>query len=202
MSAIIITQASAPGERTRLLGYGAGSATASASTPTKSNGRSYRPYTSSSSPSSPTPSSPAYASGIATPSSTEILLRSRPLKDTISLPRFVLVCAGIWSANFVFAFQSTAIPTLAPGISSGFQHAELSSYLGSVFALANTAGKCHEGVGGVWRTGMGFSEERQRGRDKGTGEEIERERAGESGRMRRRVKGTACWRWSWESRGE
>ncbi|RSH93726.1 hypothetical protein EHS25_006374 [Saitozyma podzolica] len=190
MSAIIITQASAPGERTRLLGYGAASASATASNPTKSNGRSYRPYTSSSSssigPSSPSSPSPAYASGIATPSSTEILLRSRPLKDSISLPRFVLVCAGIWSANFVFAFQSTAIPTLAPGISSGFEHAELSSYLGSVFALANTAGKCRGGVGGVWRTGMRFSEEIQRGEAARRGSE---DKTDETGGPTRRVRG-------------
>lgn len=48
--------------------------------------------------------------------------------------------AGIWSSNFAFALQSTAIPTLAPTIASSFNHAELASYLGSVFTLANTAG--------------------------------------------------------------
>jgi MFS family permease len=48
--------------------------------------------------------------------------------------------AGIWSSNFTFAFQSTAIPTLAPTISSAFAHAELASYLGSAFTLGNTAG--------------------------------------------------------------
>lgn len=48
--------------------------------------------------------------------------------------------AGIWASNFTFAFQSTAIPTLAPSISSSFNHAELAAYLGSVFTLGNTAG--------------------------------------------------------------
>lgn len=47
---------------------------------------------------------------------------------------------GIWSSNFAFAVQGTAIPTLAPTISSHFNHAELAAYLGSVFGLANTAG--------------------------------------------------------------
>ncbi|WVR08996.1 hypothetical protein IAU60_006056 [Kwoniella sp. DSM 27419] len=74
-----------------------------------------------------------------TQSEIEQLHRSPPLKDSISTARFVVVCAGIWSANFVFAFQSTAIPTLAPAIGSAFQHAELSAYLGSAFTLANTA---------------------------------------------------------------
>ena len=68
------------------------------------------------------------------------LSRSAPLKDTISPARFIVICAGIWSANFVFAFQASAIPTLAPSISSGFNHAELSSYLGGVFSLASAAG--------------------------------------------------------------
>ncbi len=74
--------------------------------------------------------------------------RSAPLKDSISQTRFIIVCTGIWSANFVFAFQSSAIPTLAPSISSGFNHAELSSYLGSVFSLASAAG-----VSLTWETG-------------------------------------------------
>jgi hypothetical protein len=52
-----------------------------------------------------------------------------------------VIVIGVWSANFVFAFQSTAIPTLAPGISSGFEHAELASYLGSVFSLGSSAGE-------------------------------------------------------------
>ena len=69
-----------------------------------------------------------------------VLNRSAPLRDTISTTRFVLICVGIWSSNFVFAFQSTAIPTLAPGISSGFGHSELASYLGSIFSLTSAAG--------------------------------------------------------------
>lgn len=40
----------------------------------------------------------------------------------------------------MFAIQSTAIPTLAPTIASDFNHAELATYLGSVFTLGNTAG--------------------------------------------------------------
>lgn len=51
-----------------------------------------------------------------------------------------MISAGIWSSNFAFAFQTTAIPTLAPTISSQFEHAELASYLGSAFTLGNTAG--------------------------------------------------------------
>lgn len=66
--------------------------------------------------------------------------RSIPLKENLSTPRFIIICIGIWSANFIFAFQSTAVPTLAPSISSGFQHAELSAYLGSIFSLASATG--------------------------------------------------------------
>ncbi|CAK9783937.1 MFS general substrate transporter [Cutaneotrichosporon oleaginosum] len=66
--------------------------------------------------------------------------RSRPLKETMTRTRLVVILAGIWSSNFAFALQSTAIPTLAPTIASSFQHAELAAYLGSVFTLANTAG--------------------------------------------------------------
>ncbi|WWC60765.1 uncharacterized protein I303_103341 [Kwoniella dejecticola CBS 10117] len=88
-------------------------------------------------PPSPTPSRTSSISSYS--SSTEILLRSPPLKDSISTARFCIVCAGIWSANFVFAFQSTAIPTLAPEIGSWFEHAELAAYLGSGFTLASTA---------------------------------------------------------------
>jgi len=71
--------------------------------------------------------------------------RTTPLKDTLSTTRFVTICIGIFSANFVFAFQTTSMPTLMSGISSGYGHAELGSYLGSVFTLANTAGEliCH-----------------------------------------------------------
>jgi hypothetical protein len=39
------------------------------------------------------------------------------------------------------AFQRSAIPTRAPAIGSGFNHAELASHLGSIFTLANTAGR-------------------------------------------------------------
>jgi hypothetical protein len=67
--------------------------------------------------------------------------RTTPLKDTLSTTRFVTICIGIFSANFVFAFQTTSMPTLMSGISSGYGHAELGSYLGSVFTLANTAGE-------------------------------------------------------------
>lgn len=67
--------------------------------------------------------------------------RTAPLKDTLSTTRFVTICIGIFSANFVFAFQTTSVPTLMTGISSGWGHAELGSYLGSVFTLANTAGE-------------------------------------------------------------
>ncbi|OCF71477.1 multidrug resistance protein fnx1 [Kwoniella mangroviensis CBS 8886] len=88
-------------------------------------------------PPSPTPSCTSSVSTYS--SSSETLLRSPPLKDSISLARFCTVCAGIWSANFVFAFQSTAIPTLAPEIGSWFEHAELAAYLGSGFTLASTA---------------------------------------------------------------
>ncbi|KAL7423994.1 hypothetical protein Q5752_001579 [Cryptotrichosporon argae] len=68
------------------------------------------------------------------------LVRSRPLRESMSTARLVIVCAGTWASNFVFAIQSTAVPTLSPAISSHFNHAELASYLGSVFSLANTAG--------------------------------------------------------------
>lgn len=67
--------------------------------------------------------------------------RTKPLRDSLSTARFVTICIGIFSANFTFAFQSTSVPTLMTGISSGFGHAELGSYLGSVFTLANTAGE-------------------------------------------------------------
>ncbi|GMK54125.1 hypothetical protein CspeluHIS016_0107110 [Cutaneotrichosporon spelunceum] len=67
------------------------------------------------------------------------LQRSRPLKETMTRTRLVVILAGIWSSNFAYALQSTAIPTLAPTIAGSFQHAELASYLGSVFTLANTA---------------------------------------------------------------
>ena len=66
--------------------------------------------------------------------------RTTPLKDSLSTTRFITICIGIFSANFVFAFQTTSMPTLMSGISSGYGHAELGSYLGSVFTLANTAG--------------------------------------------------------------
>ncbi|WWC69120.1 uncharacterized protein I206_103056 [Kwoniella pini CBS 10737] len=91
-------------------------------------------------PPSPTASHSSSSSSISSySSSTETLLRSPPLKDTISTARFCIVCAGIWSSNFVFAFQNTAIPTLAPEIGSWFEHAELAAYLGSGFGLASTA---------------------------------------------------------------
>lgn len=109
MSAIVITTASYPSERTPLLRSGS--------------------YT----------SSDSGRANISADSPNE-LVRSAPLKDSISLSRFVVVCIGIWSANFVFAFQSTAIPTLAPEIGSWFEHGELSAYLGSMFTLSNTAG--------------------------------------------------------------
>lgn len=48
--------------------------------------------------------------------------------------------AGIWSSNFVFALQSTAIPVLAPTLASQFAHSELTSYLGFSFSLTNTLG--------------------------------------------------------------
>lgn len=67
--------------------------------------------------------------------------RTKPLRDSLSTARFITICIGIFSANFTFAFQSTSVPTLMTGISSGFGHAELGSYLGSVFTLANTAGE-------------------------------------------------------------
>lgn len=67
--------------------------------------------------------------------------RSAPLKEILSTPRFIIICTGIFSGNFIFAFQSTAIPTLAPNISSEFNHAELAAYLGSIFSLASAAGK-------------------------------------------------------------
>ncbi|ORX33406.1 multidrug resistance protein fnx1 [Kockovaella imperatae] len=73
------------------------------------------------------------------PSGSKVLDRSAPLRDSISRSRFVLICVGIWSSNFVFAFQSTAIPTLAPLISSEFNHSELASYLGSIFSLTSAA---------------------------------------------------------------
>lgn len=118
MSAIIVSPASRAGERSRLLGAATRDNYASTATTGSTD-----------------------TSGANTPSESTILLRSAPLKDSISKTRFVLTCAGIWSANFVFAAQSTAIPTLAPAIGSVFNHAELSSYLGSVFTLANTAGE-------------------------------------------------------------
>ncbi|WVQ81247.1 hypothetical protein IAT38_003369 [Cryptococcus sp. DSM 104549] len=112
MSAIIITAAGYPSERTPLLRRTSESSSSSCST--------------------------ASSSGSA-PRDNAHPARSPPLKDSISKARFIIVCIGIWSANFVFAFQSTAIPTLAPEIGSWFEHAELSAYLGSMFSLANTA---------------------------------------------------------------
>ena len=67
--------------------------------------------------------------------------RSAPLRDSLSNTRFLIICASVWSSNLVFAFQSTAIPTLAPTISSAFNHAELAAYLGSVFSLASAGGE-------------------------------------------------------------
>ena len=78
-----------------------------------------------------------------TSSTQKQIARVAPLKESLSTGRFVLICIGIWSSNFVFAFQSTAIPTLAVGVSSGFGHAELAAYLGSVFSLASAAGKSY-----------------------------------------------------------
>lgn len=127
MSAIIVSPAKQPRESSRLLGPGGGAG--------PDQGGPVRNYAATSEASTSTETS-----GFNTPSDSTILLRSAPLKDSISRTRFVVVCAGIWSANFVFAFQSTAIPTLAPGIGSSFNHAELSSYLVSVFNLANAAG--------------------------------------------------------------
>ncbi|KIR26676.1 multidrug resistance protein fnx1 [Cryptococcus deuterogattii 99/473] len=101
MSAIVITTASYPSERTALL-----------------RSHSYS-------------SSDSGRSDISTDSPNQPV-RSAPLKDSISLSRFVVVCVGVWSANFVFAFQSTAIPTLAPEIGSWFEHGELSAYLGMI----------------------------------------------------------------------
>ncbi len=92
--------------------------------------------------SSPAPSSSSTSTRTRhTTSTSKILDRSAPLKDSISTTRFVIICIGIWSANFVFAFQASAIPTLAPTISSGFNHAELGSYLGSIFTLSSSAGE-------------------------------------------------------------
>ncbi|BEI89438.1 uncharacterized protein CcaverHIS019_0208000 [Cutaneotrichosporon cavernicola] len=83
------------------------------------------------------PAAPAKITGDGTPAPP--LHRSRPLKETMTRTRLVVILAGIWSSNFAYALQSTAIPTLAPTIASSFQHAELAAYLGSVFTLANTA---------------------------------------------------------------
>ncbi|WWD20929.1 hypothetical protein CI109_105407 [Kwoniella shandongensis] len=116
MSAIVISTAPAYNERTPLL---------------RSQSQSRRRQSSS--------SSSSYSSASSDSSSSDTLVRSPPLKDSISTLRFVIVCVGIWSSNFVFAFQSTAIPTLAPAIGSWFEHAELSAYLGSMFTLSNTA---------------------------------------------------------------
>lgn len=69
------------------------------------------------------------------------LHRSEPLKSSLTRTRFVLLLAGVWSANFVIAFQAMAVPTTAPAVGSWFGHAELGSYLGSMFSLANTAGE-------------------------------------------------------------
>lgn len=75
------------------------------------------------------------------PTKSEPLLRSAPLKQSLSRTRFILLLGGVWSANFVMAFQAMAIPTIAPAVGSWFGHAELSSYLGSMFTLASTAGE-------------------------------------------------------------
>ncbi|KAK1925211.1 multidrug resistance protein fnx1 [Papiliotrema laurentii] len=98
------------------------------------------------SPPSPTETSPLLVSTPLSPTQPtrttangKRLDRSAPLRDVISPARFVLICMGIFSGNFAFAFQSTAIPTLAPGISSAFNHAELAAYLGSIFSLASAA---------------------------------------------------------------
>ncbi|EIW66403.1 hypothetical protein TREMEDRAFT_45829 [Tremella mesenterica DSM 1558] len=106
MTAIIITQAAPPDERTHLL--------VSSSPPSLDSQTAIRP------------DQPAN------------LHRLAPLRESISTFRFVLTCIGIWSANFVFAFQASAIPTLAPSIGSGFKQAEFSTYLGSAFTLCNT----------------------------------------------------------------
>ena len=138
MSAIVIRPAT---ERTRLL--------SSPSTPTHSKHPS--PLNSQAGSSTPNTNStwatPVPGSPVLGPADNSIskggrpLDRSAPLKDSLSPARFVLICVGIWSSNFVFAFQSTLIPTLAPLISSGFEHAELASYLGSVFSLTSAAGE-------------------------------------------------------------
>ena len=73
---------------------------------------------------------------------TKHIPRVAPLRDSLSTARFVAVCVGIWSANFIFAVQSTAIPTLAPEVSSWFGHAELAAYMGSIFSLSSAAGEC------------------------------------------------------------
>ena len=88
-------------------------------------------------PPPPNEQTPLLAGGGAT--SPGRIQRERPLKDSLSTTRFVIICAGIWSSNLAFAFQSTAIPTLAPVISSAFNHAELAAYLGSIFSLTSAA---------------------------------------------------------------
>jgi sugar phosphate permease len=55
------------------------------------------------------------------------------------------VLLGVWSANFLIAFQSMSIPTMTPAVGSWFGHAELGSYLGSAFSLGNAAGECGRG---------------------------------------------------------
>ena len=134
MSAIIIQQAAAPGERARLIS----SSSYHKHRPSTSSGSSFSSVSNPSDygaiPSNVAPGRPASAAPAG-------IFRSRPLKETISPLRFVLTLVGIWSANFVFAFQASAIPTLAPTIGSGFNRAELGTYLGSVFTLASTAGQ-------------------------------------------------------------
>ena len=139
MSAIVIHPAN---ERTRLI------ATTPSHSKQSSVSRVYGDSTPATAASSSTWATPVPGSPVPELSSSKSkrLDRSAPLRDTLSSGRFVLICIGIWSSNFVFAFQSTAIPTLAPLISSEFEHSELASYLGSVFSLTSAAGECNEGV--------------------------------------------------------
>lgn len=74
-------------------------------------------------------------------SETSPLLRSAPTKHLLSKPHFIAVLLGVWSANFVIAFQAMAVPTMMPAVSSWFGRAELASYLGSAFSLGNAAGE-------------------------------------------------------------
>lgn len=79
--------------------------------------------------------------------------------EKISRSTLAVVLTGLWLSNFTFAVQTSAVPTLAPRISTSFEHSELASYLGSIFPLFSTAftpvyGVLLDTVGRKWAMGV------------------------------------------------